>query len=64
MDAHATVEILLETVFSTRSLQRDYKDDKARRGSWKGAAIQRGPGHGSIGIAIVGAVIRKRLVTD
>jgi hypothetical protein len=26
-DTHATIEILLETVFSTRSVQRSYKED-------------------------------------
>jgi hypothetical protein len=50
-DTHATVEVLLETVFSTRSVQRGYKEDKwgnwvssvweavKKRDSWKGAAI-------------------------
>jgi hypothetical protein len=27
MDTHARVELLLEKVFSTRSVQRDYKED-------------------------------------
>jgi hypothetical protein len=27
-DTHATIEVLLKTVFSTRSVQRGYKDDK------------------------------------
>jgi hypothetical protein len=27
MDKHVTIEILLETVFSTRSVQRGYKKD-------------------------------------
>jgi hypothetical protein len=26
-DKHATIEVLLETVFSTRPVQRDYKED-------------------------------------
>jgi hypothetical protein len=26
-DTHGTIEVLLETVFSTRSVQRDYKAD-------------------------------------
>jgi hypothetical protein len=26
-DTHATIEVLLEMVFSTRSIQRGYKDD-------------------------------------
>jgi ParB-like chromosome segregation protein Spo0J len=28
-DTHATIEVLLETVFSTRSMQRGYKEDTA-----------------------------------
>jgi hypothetical protein len=51
---HATAEILLETVIYTRSVQRSYKKDNwgnkvssvresvRKRGSWKGAAVQRG----------------------
>jgi hypothetical protein len=27
-DTHATIEVLLETVFSIRSVKRDYKEDK------------------------------------
>jgi hypothetical protein len=27
MNTHATIQLLLETVFSTRSLQRGYKED-------------------------------------
>jgi hypothetical protein len=27
-DTHATIEVLLETVFSTRSVQRGFKEDK------------------------------------
>jgi hypothetical protein len=53
MDTHATIEVLLELVFSTRSVQKDYKEDKwgnpvsfvqesmRKRCSWKGAAVQR-----------------------
>jgi hypothetical protein len=53
-DTNATIEVLLETVFSTRSVERGYKEDNLRnrvssvreyvrkRGSWKGAAVQRG----------------------
>jgi hypothetical protein len=33
----------------------------SKRDSWKGAAVQKGLQHGSRGIAIVKAVIRKRL---
>jgi hypothetical protein len=52
MDMHAIIKILLETVFSTRSVQCGYKEDKWgnrvsflresvwKKGSWKGAAIQ------------------------
>jgi hypothetical protein len=54
-DTHATIEVLLGTVFSTRSVQRRYMEDKwdnrvssvresvKKRGSWEGAAVQRGP---------------------
>jgi hypothetical protein len=57
-DTHAT-EVLLETMFSTRSVQRGYKEDSwgnrvscvqeslRKGGSWKGTAAQRGPTHGS-----------------
>jgi hypothetical protein len=53
-DTHATIEALLEMVFSTRSIQRGYNEDNwgdrvssvwasvRKRGSWKGAAIQKG----------------------
>jgi hypothetical protein len=52
-DTNATIEVLLEVVFSNRSLQRGYKGDNwgnrassvrksvRKRGSWKGAAVQR-----------------------
>jgi hypothetical protein len=30
-DTHATIEVLLETVFSTRSVQRGYKEDNCWR---------------------------------
>jgi hypothetical protein len=51
-DKHAAVEVLLEKVFCTRSMQRDYKEDKWRnrfssvresvkkRGSWKGKRLR------------------------
>jgi hypothetical protein len=54
-----TIEILLETVFSTRSVQRGYKEENLgnrvscvrevvkNRDSWKGDAIQRGLERGS-----------------
>jgi hypothetical protein len=50
---HATLEILLETMFSTRSVHRGYKEDYRgkqvssvgdsvkKNVSWKGASIQR-----------------------
>jgi hypothetical protein len=53
-DMHATVEVLLETMFPTRSVQRGYKENNwgnrvssvlesvRKSGSWKGAAVQRG----------------------
>jgi hypothetical protein len=56
-DMHATIEVLLETVFSTRSLHRGYKEDNwgnqvssvwesvRKRDSWKGVAAQRGLEH-------------------
>jgi hypothetical protein len=52
-DNHATIEVLLETVFFTRYVQRSYKEDNwgnrvssvwesvKKRVSWKGAAIQK-----------------------
>jgi hypothetical protein len=54
INTHATIEILLETMFSTWSVQRSYKEDNRgnqvssvreavkKRDSWKGATIQRG----------------------
>jgi hypothetical protein len=65
MDTHAKIEVLLETVFSTWSVQRGYKDDNwgnqvssvwksvRKRDSWKGAAVQRGFKYGKREIAIV-----------
>jgi hypothetical protein len=53
-DTHATIQVSLETVFSTRAVQRGYKEDiwgnrvsfvwksVKERGRWKGAAIQIG----------------------
>jgi hypothetical protein len=53
-DTYATIEVLSETVLSTRSLQRGYKEEKwgkrvssvwefvGKRSSLKGAAVQRG----------------------
>jgi hypothetical protein len=58
-DTHATIEVLLEIVFSTRSVQKGYEEDNwgnrvssvreavKQRDSWKGAVIQRGPERGS-----------------
>jgi hypothetical protein len=54
MDTRATEEVMLETVFSTRSVQTGYKEDNwcnddcsileavKTGGSWKEAAVQRG----------------------
>jgi hypothetical protein len=51
---HATVEVLLETVLSARSVQWEYKEDNwgnrvsairesvKKKDSWKGADVQRG----------------------
>jgi hypothetical protein len=61
-DMHATIEVLLETVFSTRPVQRGYKEDNLS--GWKGAAVQREFEPGSRGIPIVEAVTRRRLITD
>jgi hypothetical protein len=53
-DTDATIEVLLEMVFSAQSMHRGYKEDSwgnrvssvwesvRKRGSWKGAAVQRG----------------------
>jgi hypothetical protein len=53
-DTHATIEVRLETVFSTRSVPRGYKKDNwgnqvssvleavKKRDSWKTAAVQKG----------------------
>jgi hypothetical protein len=53
-DTHATIEVRLETVFSTRSVQRSYKEGNwanrvsslrecvRKRGSWKLDAVRRG----------------------
>jgi hypothetical protein len=58
-DTHAITEVLFETVFSTRSVQRGYKEENwgnrvssvreamRKRDSWKGASIQRGHKRGS-----------------
>jgi hypothetical protein len=52
MDTHATIEVLLETLFFIRFMQRSYQEDNwdnqvssvrgsvKKRGSWKGAAIR------------------------
>jgi hypothetical protein len=58
-DTCAIIEVLLETVFSTRSVQRGCRN----RDSWKGAAVKTGLEHGRRGIPIVGAVTRRRVVT-
>jgi hypothetical protein len=54
MDTHVTIEVVLETVFLTGFVQMGYKEDSwvnraisvresvTKRGSWKGAAVQRG----------------------
>jgi hypothetical protein len=58
-DKHATTALLLETVFSTTSVQRGYNEDNwgnrvssawwsvKKRGSCKGASVQRGLERGS-----------------
>jgi hypothetical protein len=65
MDIQATIEVLLETVFYTRSMPRSYKEDNwgkkvssvqesvKKTGSWKRAVVQRGLEPGSRGLAIV-----------
>jgi hypothetical protein len=64
-DTHATIEVLLEMVFSTRSVKSGYMEDDwgnlvssvresvKERVCWKGAAVQRGLQRGSRGIALV-----------
>jgi hypothetical protein len=64
-DKHATIGVLLETVFSTRSDQRGCKEDNwgnrvssvwefvRKRSSKKKAAVQRGIEPGSRGIVVV-----------
>jgi hypothetical protein len=67
-DKHVTMAVLLETMFSTRPVQRGYKEDnwgnrvsyvpKAvkkmdRSGSWNGAAVRRGLESKSGGTATV-----------
>jgi hypothetical protein len=63
-DTHATPEELLETVFSTQSVQKVIRTTEARIGSWKAATVQRGLEHGSRGIATVGAISKRHLGTD
>jgi hypothetical protein len=46
-DTHATIEVLLETPFYTRSVQMGHKEN------WKRAAVQRGLEPGSRGISLV-----------
>jgi hypothetical protein len=50
MDKHATIAVLLETVFSTRSVRRGYKKDNygnrvisARESVWKRETVGREP---------------------
>jgi hypothetical protein len=38
-DAHATIEILLETVFSSQSVQRGYKQDNWKKNSSAGREL-------------------------
>jgi hypothetical protein len=64
-DKHATPEVLLETMFPTRSVETGYKKNwgkrvsslresvKKRICSWKGAAVQEVLEHGSRGLAII-----------
>jgi hypothetical protein len=56
-DTHATIDLLLDTAFSTRSVKRgkqasSVREDVKKRDSCKGAAVQRGLEPGSRGIAI------------
>jgi hypothetical protein len=60
MDTHGTIEVLLETVLSTRSVQRGCKKDNwsnrvssvrksvRKRGRWNRAAVQRGLERGKL----------------
>jgi hypothetical protein len=53
MNKYAIIEVMLEAVFSTQSVQMGYKEDNwdnkvnsvrecvRKRGSWKGDAVQR-----------------------
>jgi hypothetical protein len=64
-DTHATIEVLLEMVFSTRFVQWCFKEDSwgnrvssvqeamKKRDSWKRAVIQRGLEPGGKGIVLV-----------
>jgi hypothetical protein len=70
MDTHATIEVMLETEFSNRSVQRGCKEDNwgnpvssvrksvRKRVGWKGAAIQRGFEF----VKLLEAVTRERLL--
>jgi hypothetical protein len=61
-DTHATIEVTLESEFSTRSVQRGVtrRASEARIDSWKGAAVEREPGHGSRG-TLLEVFTRKRV---
>jgi hypothetical protein len=72
---HATIEVLLETMFSTRFAQRGNKENNwgngvisvresvRKRGSWKGAAAQRGLEHVKLkNLQLLEAVTRQLLV--
>jgi hypothetical protein len=43
MDTHATIEVLLETVFSTWSVQRCYKEDNRSKNSCGVEYLHRSP---------------------
>jgi hypothetical protein len=73
-DTHGTIEVFLETVTSTRSVHKGYKEGNwgnrissvresvRKRGSWKGAAVQRGLERMKVKNLRLEAVARERLV--
>jgi hypothetical protein len=75
-DTHATIEVLLETVFSTWSVLRSYKEDNwsnrisfvwesvKKRSSWEVATVQRGLERGSWRISTVRSRCKDRADED
>jgi hypothetical protein len=65
MDTHATIEVLLETVLSTRSVKMGYKqDNRYKQVSSVREAVKRGLGSAEAEESpLLGAVIRERLLT-